>query len=313
MPNQLIDLWKGSTAAQRSMNGFVPCSFFALAFFAALLFIPMTTAHADDFDQVEKIMGATGQVLEGALIMRFPRTDIPVMIDGDPLPTALGFVSWIAWKNMGDQTLVMGDLVLLEKEVNPVISELEEMKISIAALHNHFMRETPRVMFMHIEGMGKGVDLARGLRNALDKTATPRQMGPESSQAPVPLDTRRLQDILGYSGTNAGGVFKVTVGRPGVTSHGMELTSSMGMNSWAGFVGTDQRAYVAGDMAMTAPEVNRVIRTLRNGGIEVVALHNHMLDEQPRVFFLHYWGSGPAEKLAQAVRSAFDQIQGPVQ
>lgn len=274
---------------------------------------PVTAANADEFDQVEKNLGAKGQVQEGALIVRFPRTDFTVTIDGQPLPTAMGFVSWTAWKNMGDQTMVMGDLVLLEKEVNPVISALEEVRISVSALHNHFMAEQPRLMFMHIEGMGRGAELARGLKNALSKTATPQQFGSESPQAPVPLDTRRLEEILGYSGINAGGVFRITVSRPGVISRGMELTSSLGMNSWAGFVGTDTRAYVAGDMAMTAPEVNRVIRALRNGGIEVVAVHNHMLDEQPRMFFLHYWGTGPAEKLAQAVRSAFNEIQGPVQ
>jgi hypothetical protein len=297
----------------RLINVFIPLVFCTVTFLLSLFFITTTTADQDDLDQVEKILGAKGQVQEGALILQFPRTDISVSIDGDPLPTALGFVSWVAWKTMGDQTLVMGDLVLLEKEVNPVISALEEVRIGIAALHNHFMREQPRVMFMHIEGMGKGAELARGLKNALGKTATPQQISPLSPQAPVALDTRRIEEVMGYSGANAGGVFKIVVGRPGVISHGMELTSSLGMNSWAGFVGTDQLAHVAGDMAMTAPEVNRVIRALRNGGIEVVAVHNHMLDEQPRMFFLHYWGGGPAEKLAQTVRSALDQIQGPVQ
>lgn len=295
------------------MNVSIPSVLFTIAFLTAACFTAIKVANADDLDQVEQILGAKGQVQEGSLIVRFPRSDISLTIDGQPLPTAMGFVSWVGWKNMGDQTLVMGDLVLLEQEVNPVISALEDVRISIAALHNHFMREQPRMMFMHIEGMGKGADLARGLKKALGKTAAPQPLGPEPPQAPVPLDTRRLEDILGYSGTNAGGVFKITVARPGVMSHGMELTSSLGMNSWAGFVGTKERAYVAGDMAMTAPEVNRVIRALRNGGIEIVAVHNHMLDEQPRMFFLHYWGSGPAEKLAQTVRSAFNEIQGPVQ
>ncbi len=273
----------------------------------------ITTAHGDDFDQVEKALGAKGQVEEGALVVRFPRTDLSVTLDGVLLPTAMGLVSWTAWKNMGDQTLVVGDLVLLEKEVNPVISLLEEAQIDIAAVQNHFMGEHPRVMFIHFEGMGKGAELARGLKNALGKTATPKQLSPESPEAPVSLGTRRIQDILGYSGTSAGRVFKITVARPGVISHGMELTSSLGMKSWAGFIGANERAHVAGDMAMTAPEVNRVIRALRNGGIEVAAVHNHLLDEQPRMFFLHYWGTGPAEKLAEAVRAAFDQMQEPVQ
>jgi hypothetical protein len=294
-------------------NRSVKCTICFFCTIALFLTISVTAVGADEFDEVEKILQAKGLVQEGALIVRLPRTDLSVTIDGQPLPTAMGFTSWTAWKNMGDRTVVMGDLVLLEKEVNPVISALEEAKISVAALHNHFMREQPRVMFMHIEGTGRGADLARGLKNALAKTTTPQQFGPESPQAPVSLDTRHIEDILGYSGINAGGVFKVTVPRSGIISRGMELTSSLGMHSWAGFVGTDKRAYVAGDMAMTAPEVNRVIRALRNGGIEVVAVHNHMLDEEPRTFFLHYWGVGPVEQLAQTVRSAFNEIQGPVQ
>jgi len=297
----------------RLINVAILLIFCIIAFLPTLFFVTTTTAEQNDLDQVEKILEAKGQVQEGALILQFPRTDISVSIDGDPLPTALGFISWVTWKTTGDQTLVMGDLVLLEKEVNPVISALEAVKIGVSALHNHFMQEQPRIMFMHIEGMGKAAELARGMKNALGKTATPQQVAPETPQAPVPLDTRRIQEVMGYSGINSGGVFKIVVGRPGVISHGMELTSSLGMNSWAGFVGTNERAHVAGDMAMTAPEVNRVIHALRNGGIEVVAVHNHMLDEQPRMFFLHYWGSGRAENLAQTVRSALDQIQGPVQ
>jgi len=269
-------------------------------------------AGAQELDLVERILGAKGDVQGGALIVRFPRTDVTVAVRDVPLPIALGLVSWTAWKNMGDNTVVMGDLVLLENEVNPVISALEEARISVAALHNHFMGEQPRVMFMHIEGVGKGTVLAEGLRNALSKTTTPKQLGAESPQAPLPLNTKRIEEIMGYSGINAGGAFKISIGRPGVISHGMEMTASMGLNSWSAFMGTDDRTVVAGQVAMTAPEVNRVIRALRNGGIEILAVHNHMLDEQPRIFFLHYWGSGTVEKMAQAVRAAFDEVQGPV-
>jgi hypothetical protein len=298
---------------KRPMNVSLRVVVCAVASLAMICCASIIIAYADGFDEVEKTLGAKGQVQEGALIVRLPRTDISVTVDGFPLPTAMGLVSWTAWKNMGDQTVVMGDLVLLEKEVNPVIAALEEAKISIASLCTHFMRENPRIMFMHIEGTGKGEELARGLKNALGKTATPPQLGPELPQAPVALDTTRIQDILGYSGTTAGGIFKITVARPGVISHGMEMTAGLGIKSWAGFAGTDTRAYVAGDMAMTASEVNQVIRSFTNGGIEVVAVHNHLLDEQPRMFFLHYWGTGIAERLAETVRSAFDQVRGPVQ
>lgn len=267
-----------------------------------------------DLKEVEKNLGFPGQMDEGALVVRFARSDIKVTIDGEPMPTALGFGAWTAWKDMGKESMVMGDLVLLEKEVNPVISALEEANVQVTALHNHFFYEQPRIMFMHIGGMGDPVKMAQGIRNALDKTATPHP-NPGSSGGPEPalnMDTKKIEQIIGHSGKAGGGSFKITVGRPGVKIHGVEVTSSMGLNSWAGFVGTDEKAHVAGDVVMSAKEVNRVIQAFRKGGIEIVAVHNHMLDEQPRVFFLHYWGTGPAEKLAQTVRAAFDQAKGPI-
>ena len=230
------------------------------------------------------------------------------------MPTALGFGSWTAWKEMGKDTMVMGDLVLLENEVNPVISALLEANLQVTALHNHFLCEQPRIMYMHIGGMGDPLKMARGIRNALDRTGTPHA-APGSSPGSEPalaLDTKRIEQIIGHPGKAGGGAFKITVGRPGVTMHGVEISSSMGLNSWAGFVGTDERAHVAGDVAMSEKEVNGVIQTLRNGGIDVVAVHNHMLDEKPRTFFLHYWGTGPAEKLAQTVRAAFNKAKGPL-
>ncbi len=283
-----------------------------LSFYICVVII-FGNAHAADFRDVEKILGVTGQMQEGAVVFSFPRSDIKVTIDGEPVPTAFGFGSWTAWKDMGSQSMVMGDLVLLEKEINPVISALAEANIKVTALHNHFLGEEPRIMYMHIEGMGAAPGLAQGLRNALDKTATPKapQVAPAVSQ-PLALDTKRIEEIIGHPGKAGGGIFKITLGRPAVKMGGVELTASMGLNTWVAFVGTNEKAHVAGDVAMTAPEVNKVIRALRKGGIDVAAVHNHMLDEQPRIFFLHYWGTGPAEKLAQTVREAFDQAKGPV-
>ena len=166
-------------------------------------------------------------------------------------------------------------------------------------------------MFMHIQGMGPGGVLARGIRSALDKTATPQPVSGGAPQPPLALDTKPIEQIIGYPGQAGGGVFKITVGRSGVKMGGVEMTSSMGLNSWAAFTGTNEHAHVAGDIAMTAQEVNQVIRALRQGGIDIVAVHNHMLDEDPRIFFLHYWGSGPVEKLAGTVRSAFDLVKDP--
>ena len=282
-----------------------------LAVLVALGSATATIAFADDFTDIELTLGSKGQVQEGALIVRFPRGDLKVAVDGEQMPTALGFVSWTAWKNMGHTTVVMGDLVLLEKEINPVISVLEQANIDVTAVHSHFIYDNPRIMFLHLYGAGRGKSLALGIRNALLKTSTPLQDGTGSS-ASLSLETKRIDEIIGYSGINAGGVYKITVGRPGVSVRGMDLTSGMGMNSWAGFTGTSQRAHVAGDIAMTGAEVNRVIRALRRGGIEIVALHNHMLDEEPRMFFLHFWGTGPAEILAQTIREALNEVQGPV-
>ncbi len=270
-------------------------------------------ARGADLKDVERILGVPGQMQEGAVVFSFPRSDINVKIDGESVPTAFGFGSWTAWKDMGNQSMVMGDLVLLEKEINPVISALAEANINVTAIHNHFLREEPRIMYMHIDGMAAAPILAQGVRNALDKTGTPKapQTAPAVSQ-PLALDTKRIEEIIGHPGKAGGGIFKITLGRPGVKMGGVELTASMGLNTWVAFIGTNERAHVAGDVAMTASEVNKVIRALRKGGVDLAAVHNHMLDEQPRIFFLHYWGTGPAERLAQTVREAFDQAKGPV-
>jgi hypothetical protein len=248
------------------------------------------------------------------MIFSFPRHDLKIKISGDSVPTALGFGSWTAWREMGGEIMVMGDLVLLQKEINSVISALAEANVNVTALHNHFLGERPRVMYMHIYGMGQAAPLALGIRNALNKTATP-QPGPTAagtSQPALPLDTKHLEQIIGHPGKAGGGLFKITIGRPGVKMDGVEMTASMGLNTWVAFAGANERAHVAGDVAMTAKEVNPVIRALRRGGIEITAVHNHMLNEDPRIFFLHYWGTGPAEKLAETVREAFDQAKGRV-
>jgi len=168
----------------------------------AIIFVTATvSAEGDYFDGIEKALGVKGQVEEGTLVMCLPRSDVTVTIEGEIVPTGLGLESWIAWRYMGDDTVMMGDLALLEKEVNPVISALQEADINIAALHNHFAGDQPRIMFMHIEAMGKGAEIARGVKNALNKTATPLQTRAGYSQSPVQLDTRLMETVLGYSGS----------------------------------------------------------------------------------------------------------------
>lgn len=295
----------------RRIRLFIRIILFALFYLTDLVIID--GSYAADFSAIQKTLGMPGQEEEGAFVFRAPRSDLKVKINGESVPTALGFGLWTAWKEMGNDFMVMGDLVLLENEINPVISALAEADISISALHNHFLGEEPRIMYMHIHGMGPAQGLARGIRNALDKTAIPKTAEKSaSSESGLNLDTMLIEAIIDHPGKGGGGVFKITVGRPGVKMKGVDLTASMGLNTWAAFCGTNERAHVAGDVAMTAREVNPVIRALRRGGIDVVAVHNHMLDEDPRIFFLHYWGTGPAEKLAQTIREAFDQAKGPV-
>ena len=291
------------------MKKVIPSFFFLFMFFM----LGGSVLLAADFTEVEKILGAPGKMQEGVVVFSFPRGDLKVKINGEPVPTALGFGSWTAWKEMGTEVMVMGDLVLLEKEINPVISALAEANIDVTALHNHFLGEEPRIMYMHIYGMRPASDLARGIRHALDKMATPKPQATSASPSPMTLDTKRLEQIIGHPGQAGGGVFKIVIGRRGVKMGGVEMTASMGLNTWAAFAGTMERAQVAGDVAKTAKEVNHVIRVLRRGGIDILAVHNHMLDEDPRIFFLHYWGTGPAEKLAETVRAAFDKAKGPVQ
>jgi hypothetical protein len=286
----------------------IPC------LFGFILFLSLSYAQAPaNFLELERTLGARGSLQDGVWVFSFPRSDLKVSIEGEPVPPAFGLGSWTAWKETRQGMMVMGDLVLLEKEINPVLSALVEAGIRITALHNHFIGEQPRVMYMHIHGSGPTFRLAEGIRKALDQTATPPPIAsPGRNVPPAPtLDTKRLEEIIRHPGQTAGGVFKITVGRPGVQIEGMELTSTMGMNSWIGMIGAEEKAHAIGDIAMLGPEVNPVTRALRRHGVNIVALHNHMLDEEPRIFFLHYWGTGKAQNLARAFRDALDQLKAP--
>jgi hypothetical protein len=231
-------------------------------------------------------------------------------VAGEQIPAALGCTSWAAWKEMGESVMVTGDFVLIEREINPFITELQNGNIRVTSLHNRLVREQPRLFFMHIGAVGSPQVLATALQTALKKTATP--LPPKSIGFQMPkLDTSRIARIVGYPGKGIGGVYRVSVGRSGVKENGIEMTSAMGLNSWAGFIGTNEKTHAAGDIAMTSSEVGKIIKTLRSGDIEIVAVHNRMLDEQPRMFFLHYWGSGNAEGLAKTIRSVFDIVKCP--
>lgn len=219
-------------------------------------------------------------------------------------------------KGDGGMDVMMGDLVLLEDEVNPVMSALLDNGLEVTAIHNHFFFENPRIFYMHVHGHGKAADLARMAKPAVDligQVATPHLEEKKKQDADDfagRLDTDKIARIVGHRGELNGDVYKVTVGRADLqlTEMGAKINSRMGLNSWAAFFGKDVNAQIAGDIAMLASEVNPVLKALRAQGLSVVAIHNHMFGTQPAVYFLHYWGTGPTETLAHGFKAALDQL-----
>jgi hypothetical protein len=245
--------------------------------------------------------------------VNIPRNDISVSVDGVATPTPFGFGGWIAFTKGDHGDVMMGDLVLTEEEVNPVMSAVLDNGLNVTALHNHFFYETPRIFYMHIHGHGPSADITKRIAPALaliGKTPT-RRAGAASPGKPIDgkLDTAQLAKIIGHAGEQSSAVYKITIGRPDIPlkEMGATINARMGLNTWAAFYGADGDAVVAGDVAMRAEEVTPVLKALRAHGIEIVAIHHHMTATEPTVYFLHYWGRGPAQKLATGVRAAVDQ------
>lgn len=242
-----------------------------------------------------------------------PQNDLDVTVDGFSIVPPMGMGSWAAFAptGAGEQMLVMGDVVVREEEIAPVQRELLARGLTVTGLHNHFVRETPGVMYMHIRGEGARDSLQADVEAVFRRVAELRGGDPSAASAEEvenTLDTERIARILGHAGEMSRGVYKMTIGRPDVRliSGGVQVTTEMGFNTWAAWQGTPERAAVAGDVVMLADEVAPVIEALVEHGIEVVALHNHMVREEPRALFLHYWGTGPAEELARGLRAALD-------
>jgi Domain of Unknown Function (DUF1259) len=273
---------------------------------------PAATPTPADYQAVLTTLGRTGDFKDGVLKVNIPRSDLKVTIGQRAAPTPFGFGGWVALtKGAGGSDVMMGDLVLTEDEVNPVMSALLENGLEVTALHNHFFWDQPRIFFMHVHGMGTASDLAQKLKPALallPKPAAPP--APGSTPAVPSLDTAALAKIVGHEGEQSGPVYKITIGRPDINlqDHGAKINARMGLNTWAAFTGSDADAMVAGDIAMLSPEVTPVLKALRSNGINVVAIHHHMTGSTPTVFFLHYYGTGGATKLATGVRAAIDQL-----
>jgi hypothetical protein len=253
-----------------------------------------------------------GDFKAGVLKVNIPRNDLKMTIQDFSTPTPFGFGGWIALtKGTDGSEVMMGDLVLLQEEVNPVMSALLDNGIDVTALHNHFFWDDPHVYFMHVHGMGKAADLAKRVKPGLDLIGHVTPPAAQSASASgTPLDTAKLAKIAGHEGEQTGAVYKITLGRDDLAmkDQGAAINARMGLNTWAAFVGTQEDAAIAGDVAMLESEVTPVLKALRKNGLDVVAIHHHMTGEKPMVIFLHYWGRGPAEKLASGFKAALDEL-----
>jgi hypothetical protein len=268
-----------------------------------------------EYQQVLKALGKQGDYKANVLKINIPRNDIKVTVDGVSTPTPFGFGGWLAMtKGDGGHDVMMGDLVLLQEQVNPVMSALLDNGLEVTALHNHFFFDEPRIYYMHVMGHGTPADLARRAKPAVDligHAPTPSSgISGKASLQPGKLDTAKIAKIAGHEGEQSGAVYKITVGRDDLNlkEMGATINARMGLNTWAAFVGNDANAAIAGDVAMLEKEVTPVLKTLRKNGIDVVAIHHHMIGSRPVVIFLHYWGKGPADKLASGFRAALDQL-----
>ena len=279
---------------------------------AALAFILSSAADAaTDWTSVDAAMGRPGAV-QAADVHRysFPRSDLAVTVDGIRVRPALALGSWLAFRDMGDHAEVMGDLVLTQDEVNPVLSRLLEGGLTITALHNHLLRSTPGTMYMHVHGSGDPVKLATALRRALGASRTPTGTPAAAVPEELAFDTKALDVAMGGQGKAAGGTYQFSFPRADqVTEDGMPVPASLGLATSINFQPTGNgRAVATGDFVMIGSEVPAVIAELRRHGIEVTALHNHLIGEQPRLFFMHFWGNDQASRLAQGLRAALDRM-----
>jgi hypothetical protein len=271
---------------------------------------PHASAAVLDTSRIEQLSGAKGRLDRAAGVFKVsvPRTDLALTIGGVKLTPPSGLTSWAAFESTGSEVMVMGDMVLTEDQVNPVMSVALDNGLEVTALHNHFLGESPRVMFMHIGGHGSLESLAGAVGKVLARIKEGGVPLPNATIDPAntQLDGDQLATILGHRGDLAGGVYKVTIGRT-TRMHGHEVGSTMGVNTWAAFSGTSDQAVVDGDFAMTESELQPVLKALRHADIQIVAIHQHMTGEEPRIMFLHYWGIGHAEDLARGLRAALDQ------
>jgi len=273
----------------------------------------------EEISAIETALGKKGSYKEAESVHTtpLPRNDLKVTVKGAPVPIPFGFGGWVSFKKSvdGKSAMIMGDTVLLQEEVNPLISAAQANGLEISAIHNHFFYEEPRIFYMHIQGMGSVADLAKRYADTIrDSKIFPANQPPAGPPPTVTgkenFDIPALDAIVKYTGTVNGPTYKYTIGRSDlkVMMMGVEMTTNIGLNTWASFAGKQDDAQIAGDIAMLPGEVNNVIKTLRQHNIEVVAVHSHMLSDDPHIIFLHYLGKGLAAELAKGFRAALDEL-----
>jgi hypothetical protein len=313
-------------SARLFMRKFSRIIFCISAFVAAMTFVLVASsapqnqfgqtnsqqAPATDWKPVEQALGKAGSMQPGDVYkVSLPRTDLQVTVGGVQVNAPLALGSWIAFKKMGNMTMVMGDLVLTEDEVTPVLTKLQEGGVEQTALHNHVLHESPRVMYMHISAMGDAVKIAKAIHDALALSKTPFAAPAAGNQTQdLRIDTKQIDQIMGQNGKINGGVYQFSVPRAEkIMDNDMEVPPSMGVAHAINFQPTGGgKAAITGDFVLIASEVNPVIKALRENGIEVTALHSHMLTESPRLFFMHFWANDDALKLARGLRAALDRM-----
>jgi len=284
----------------------------ALGFVVVVTAPAVAAATEPDWKAVEQALGKSGQLQAGDVFrVGMARSDLSVTVKGVPVKAGFALGSYAAFKQVGDQAMVMGDLVLLDQEVPAVMSGLFARGLEVTAVHNHLNEISPHVMYMHYEGHGEAIQLARALHQALSASGTPLgNAAPPAATGGPTLDTKQIEQALGRAGRDIGaGVFQVAVARAEpITALGMPLLPAMGIATVMNFQPTgDGKAAITGDFVLIDKEVNPVARALREHGIDVTALHNHGLQDSPRLFYMHFWGTDDAVKLAEGLRAALDQ------
>jgi hypothetical protein len=287
----------------------------ALALLASAVSPGVRAADAPlDTAAIESITGLTGTMNKAENVFKVskPRTDIKPKVDRWSLPPFMGTTSYAAFMPMAGGAMMMGDTVLLEDEVNPAMSAALDAGLEVTALHNHFFFDQPKIYFMHIGGMGDTTRMARAVRAVYDRVAqvrsspaSPASAFPGDIPATSSISAAPIEEVFGTKSQSSGGMVKVVIGRK-TTMHGVDVGNEMGVNTWAAFAGSDQEAVVDGDFAMLEGELQTVLKMMRASGINIVAIHQHMTGETPRIMFLHYWGKGRAVDLARAVKKAVD-------